>query len=220
MNKNYVWGPLVRLFHWTLVAAFVVSYTTGEEESLVHTYSGYLILGLILTRIIWGFIGTRHARFSDFLYSPAEVVRYLRDLFSNKPDIKRYLGHSPAGGMMAFALLISLLMTIYSGLKLEALEGRGLLAQSSVVQVLESNPLVSAAQADERENEHKNGYPHDDDDDEHEGEGEGEDFWEELHEFFANFTLLLVILHVSGVVFSSLRHKENLVRAMFTGYKK
>jgi cytochrome b len=216
MNKNYVWDPLVRLFHWTLVAAFVVSYTTGEEESLVHTYSGYLILGLILTRIIWGFIGTRHARFSDFLYSPAEVAHYLRDLFSNKPDIKRYLGHSPVGGMMVLALLISLLVTVYSGLKLEALEGRGLLAQSPVASMLESNFMVSIAQADEREYEHKDGRP--DDDDEH--EGEGEDFWEELHEFFANFTLLLVILHISGVIFSGLRHKENLVHAMFTGYKK
>jgi cytochrome b len=213
MSKTYVWDPLVRLFHWTLVVAFVVAYASGEDESFVHTNSGYLVLGLILTRIIWGFIGTRHARFSDFIYSPAEAARYLRDLFSNKPDIKRYLGHSPAGGMMVFALLISLLLTIYSGLKLEAVEGRGLLAQTPAVMMPESNFLVATAQADEREH----------DDDGHDGhgrEGEGEDFWEEVHEFFANFTLLLVFLHVGGVIFSGLRHNENLVRAMFTGYKK
>ncbi|MGD9000813.1 MAG: cytochrome b/b6 domain-containing protein [Granulosicoccaceae bacterium] len=207
-NRTYVWDPVIRLFHWTLALAFVVAYATGEEESAIHTYAGYLILALIIIRIVWGFVGTRHARFSDFLYSPSEALGYISDLITNV-KVKRYVGHNPAAAWMVFALLISLSMTVFSGLKLEAAEGRGLLAENTPVTMVSGDFLVSSAYAD-------------DDGHEHDGEGhdeEGDEFWEEIHEFFANFTLLLVFAHIGGVLLSSFRHKENLIRSMFTGYK-
>ena len=61
-NTIRVWDPLVRLFHWGLVVTFFISYFTGEEESELHIYTGYAVLGLIIFRLLWGFIGTRHAR--------------------------------------------------------------------------------------------------------------------------------------------------------------
>lgn len=196
-----VWDIVVRLFHWLLVLLFIVSYLTGEEQDAlpipIHVYSGYAIIGLLLIRIIWGVIGGQHARFRDFIYSPSTVLAYLRALKQGNP--KRYLGHNPAGGYMIIAMLVMLTGTTMSGLKCYAEEGYGPLAESNTV------TFISAAYADD-----------DDDDEEH---SDGEEFWEEVHEFFVTMTLLLVFLHIMGVILSSKRHKENLVRAMITGKK-
>jgi len=199
-----VWDPLVRIFHWGLVLAFTISYLSGDEESDLHIYAGYAVLGLISFRLIWGFIGTRYARFSDFVRAPQTIIAYLKELVAGRA--KHYVGHNPAAGAMILALLLGLIVTTYSGLKVYAIEeGAGPLAQ----QTMEFN-LISPAYADS-----------DDDGDrgKHEKDG-GEDFWEEVHEASANFVLFLVVLHIAGVVISSKLHKENLVKAMLTGKKK
>lgn len=199
-----VWDPLVRLFHWSLVLAFIVAWLTGEEEGALHANAGYVILGLVLFRLVWGFVGTRHARFSDFLFSPRQTFAYLRNMAGGRPD--HYTGHNPAGGWMIFMLLASLLIAVYTGLEAYGAEGHGPLANGGP-----AIELVATARADD-----------DDDADEHEhedGENPEEEFWEELHEFFSNFTLLLVIVHVAGVIVASRLHGENLVKAMLTGRK-
>lgn len=101
-----VWDPLVRIFHWSLVGLFAFSYLTGDEWKAAHVYSGYTIAGLIAFRILWGLVGSRHARFSDFIYSPATVMTFLVDTLRMRA--KRYLGHNPAGGMMVLALLLTI----------------------------------------------------------------------------------------------------------------
>lgn len=98
-----VWDPLVRIFHWSLVGLFVFSYFTGDEWKKAHIYSGYAIAGLIAIRVVWGLVGSRHARFSDFVYNPRTVAVFIFDTM--KLRAKRYLGHNPAGGMMVIALL-------------------------------------------------------------------------------------------------------------------
>lgn len=202
-----VWDIAVRLFHWSLVACFAVAYLTGEEESLLHIYSGYAVLGLVLFRLVWGFVGSRYARFGDFVYSPARVVSYLKSLMSSSPQ--RFIGHTPAGGWMILALLASLLATSVTGLKVYGLEGHGPLADAGPTLT-----LVAAARADEDEEAEREGG-------EHEGAGEGaEEVWEEAHEFFANLTLLLIFVHVAAVVVTGRLHKENLVKAMITGDKQ
>ena len=101
-----VWDPLVRVFHWGLVAAFVFAWVTGDEVKQVHIMAGYAVIGLVAFRILWGFIGARHARFADFVRGPSSVASYLRD--TARQRTKRYLGHNPAGGAMIVALLVML----------------------------------------------------------------------------------------------------------------
>lgn len=192
-----VWDPLVRLFHWTLVAAFCVAYFTQGEPfealqdrmdgawlQIVHVWAGYTIAGLLLFRLIWGFAGPRHARFGDFVRGPRVVFAYVKEVLTLRAP--RHLGHNPAGGAMIVILLSSLTVTVVAGLALYGAD-KGL------------GPLA--------------GWLADSGD-------STVDAIEETHEFFANFTLLLVAGHLVGVIWESLLHRENLARAMITGRKR
>jgi cytochrome b len=99
-----VWDPLVRIFHWSLVIGFAVAFVSGDEWDKLHIQVGYAIAGLIAFRLIWGFIGPKHARFSDFVTRPSRVLAYLRDTVALRA--RRYIGHNPAGGAMVVALLV------------------------------------------------------------------------------------------------------------------
>lgn len=100
-----VWDPLVRAFHWSLVGLFVVAYASGEELEGLHLASGYAIVALLILRVAWGYIGPVHARFSDFARSPGEVLDYLKQARQHRAP--RTLGHNPAGGAMAIALMVA-----------------------------------------------------------------------------------------------------------------
>ncbi len=209
MSKQIrVWDPLVRLFHWSLVLTFSIAYLSGEEESNLHIYAGYVVLGLIVFRVVWGLVGSRYARFSDFVTSPATVVRYLKGLFAGKPQ--HYVGHNPAGGWMVIAMIICLFIVSVSGLKVYAIEeGLGPLAGE-----IPALTLVSPARADDDDHRghRKEIKGHDEDE-------AAEEFWEELHEVSSNIMLLLIIVHIGGVILAGRLHDENLVKAMITGKK-
>lgn len=98
-----VWDPFVRIFHWSLVALFIVAFVTGDKFERLHIGVGYAIVALIALRVVWGFVGSRHARFSDFVRPPAETLGYMRKALRGRAP--RYLGHNPAGGLMTLALL-------------------------------------------------------------------------------------------------------------------
>jgi len=195
-----VWDLPVRIFHWSLVVLFFTSYVSGDELETLHVWTGYGVAALVVFRIFWGLVGSQYARFSNFIYSPAEIIGYLKSMLTKTP--KHYLGHNPAGGVMVLLLLVGLVVTCWSGLEAYAVEGHGPLANAQVT-------VISSAYADDDGDEHEN-----------RGEGEGDEFWEEIHEFAANFTLFLVFVHIAGVVVASRLHGENLVRAMFTGNKQ
>lgn len=127
-NEVRVWDPVVRVFHWTLVAAFFTAYFITEDDFLwLHSWAGYLILALLAVRISWGFIGTRYARFSSFVTGPVESLRYLGKVITGRA--RRYLGHNPAGAAMIIALLVLLSLATLSGIVLYAVDqGAGPLA--------------------------------------------------------------------------------------------
>ena len=109
-----VWDLFVRAFHWSLVALFATAYATGDEIEQVHIAAGYAIAALLALRIVWGFMGPAHARFSNFVRSPREVLVYLRDVARVRAP--RYLGHNPAGGTMIIALVVMLIATCVTGI--------------------------------------------------------------------------------------------------------
>ncbi len=176
-----VWDPLVRIFHWSLVLSFFLAYITEDDWMNVHVIAGYTVALLVAFRIVWGFIGTRYARFTQFIKSPSQVISYIKKM--REFDVPHYIGHNPAAAAMIISLIISLIMVSFSGMVIIAAEGQGPLAGTMFATV-------------------------------------NAEWMKDLHELFANFTLLLVLLHVAGVVFSSFLEGDNLVRAMVTGNKK
>ena len=169
MERILVWDWPTRIGHWLMASSFLVAYLTGDSETwrLVHVFAGGTLAGLVAFRVLWGLIGTRHARFSDFLHAPSAAWRYLSGLLRGKAP--HYAGHNPAGGYAIFALLLLGALAAVSGW--------------AVYQDI------------------------------------GGEWLEEVHEMVVNLMLLVVGLHLAGVVVGSLAHRENLPRAMVTGYK-
>lgn len=192
-----VWDPFVRAGHWLLVAGFAVSYITEGKPQWLHSWAGYAIAAIVVLRLVWGIVGPRRARFADFVRGPRAVLGYLADLARFKAP--RHLGHSPAGGAMIVALLLSLAITTGTGMALLAIrENQGPLAPW-----LGQEKAAAAAPAQPGGRVPKPGRA-----------------VKEVHEFFANATLVLIGLHLAGVLLASVAHRENLVRAMVTGRKR
>ncbi len=165
-----VWDAPVRVFHWLAVISFAGAYLTAESERwrLVHVTLGYTLAGLVVFRLVWGLVGTRHARFASFVRGPAAVKRYLMSMLQGRPA--HYTGHNPAGALAMVAMLaLSLLV--------------GLTGWATYHEVWGG-------------------------------------WTEDLHEVAANAMLALVGVHVAAALLTSWVHRENLVKAMFTGFKR
>lgn len=168
-----VWDRPVRLLHWTLVAAVLVSGLSTLAFFIDigpwHQPAGYVALAAVLLRTVWGFVGSRHARWSDFIRSPRAAWRYLQRVRRHREP--RHLGHNPLGGWMVLALIACVL-----GLSLT-------------------------------------GWMYTTD------RYWGDETVETVHIALSWAMLAFSALHVAGVWFTSLRHAENLARAMITGRK-
>ncbi len=168
-QRILIWDIPTRVFHWLLAVSFAGAFLTAESERYrdIHVALGYTLLGLIVFRVIWGFIGSRYAQFGSFLFKPGEIAAYVASLLKAKPE--HYVGHNPAGSVAIFALL-------------------ALGLASGVTGVILFQDI-------------------------------GGDVLEEVHEMAAFIMLAIVVLHVAGVLVSSVMHRENLVRSMITGFK-
>jgi cytochrome b len=165
-----VWDPLVRILHWTLAPAVLIGYATGDDGGTWHERIGYVALAAAGLRILWGFAGTRHARFASFVPGPSTLAGYVRKLAGGREP--RFLGHNPLGGAWIVVMLALVLLAGGTGWGLSVL-------------------------------------------------GEEQHHWlEELHEGIAATLLGAAVVHVAGVAWESLRHGENLARAMVTGRKR
>lgn len=112
-----VWDFPTRLFHWALVVLLAISWFSGGEEgsaASLHRFAGEAIAGVIVFRIIWGFVGNERARFADFAAGPSAIIAHVRDIFSKQP--RRHLGHNPLGGVAVFLLLAVVSVVVVTGL--------------------------------------------------------------------------------------------------------
>lgn len=112
-----VWDISIRIFHWSIVALVPALYFTAKEGGGAmeyHAAMGYLMLWLMIFRLMWGFFGTRYARFTDFLYKPKDISKYLMSIL-RKPH-QFYLGHNPVGGISVLVIIALLTVQVVTGL--------------------------------------------------------------------------------------------------------
>ena len=107
-----VWDPLVRVLHWTLAIVFLANFINEGGDPL-HNWLGYTALFLIGVRFVWGLIGPRRARFSDWVRGPSTIRVYLRERLAGRS--RRQLGHNPAAAAMMVALLIGVVIVGATG---------------------------------------------------------------------------------------------------------
>ena len=169
IQRILVWDVPTRVFHWLQALAFGGAYLLAFSERTrdFHDALGFIMLGLLVFRLMWGFAGTRYARFGSFLFKPREIVAYLGSMIKGKPG--HYLGHNPVGSLSVWLLLaLGLLICVTGVMSLQ---------------------------------------------------DEASDQVIDLHGLATNVMLGVIALHLLGVLMSSILHRENLVRAMITGYK-
>lgn len=168
-----IWDLLVRSFHWLLAAGFVAAFaiaTLSDDEGAafpLHAIIGLVIVFMVTMRVVWGFAGSRWARFSSFELRPSALVRYGRGTFGLGP-VTRHAGHNPASSwfaLTAFALLLGLGITGWMSAR--------------------SNEAAG-----------------------------------ELHQVLAWAMAILAAVHIAGVLWHTVRHRENIAAAMVTGYRR
>ena len=113
MSKVKVWDPLVRIFHWALVGFFAANAVFVDDESKLHIWIGYAVAALILIRIIWGFVGTKYAKFNSFCPSSSAASGHLTDIATGRK--REHIGHTPLGAWMIYNLLLAIIVISASG---------------------------------------------------------------------------------------------------------
>jgi cytochrome b len=113
MHRIRIWDPMVRLFHWSLVAGFAANALLVDKDSSLHLWIGYAVVGLIAFRIVWGFVGGRYARFASFPPSISGARNQALEMIEHRVSVHR--GHTPLGAWMIYNLLAAMLLIGASG---------------------------------------------------------------------------------------------------------
>ena len=161
-----VWDLFVRIFHWSLVACVFLNFLVEEGEA-PHQWIGYAASALVAARIVWGFVGSRYARFSDFFPTPTRLRQHLAALLAGKPE--HHVGHNPFGALMMLALMALVLSLGFTG-------------------YLQTTDMFW-----------------------------GDEWLEEVHEFFGNTLLFVVLAHIGLIALLSVLRRKNQALPMLTG---
>jgi cytochrome b len=179
-DRRLVWDLPLRVFHWLFAVSILAAWGTaklGFAWMRWHFWLGYWIAGLLVFRVIWGFVGPRHSRFSSFLKGPASVLGYIRGQVSGN-----VVGHNPLGGLMV------ILMLALAGIQ----AGTGFFATDDITWSGPYTSLVSETRAGQLTH---------------------------LHHLTFNLILAAIALHLAAILYYALAKKNNLVPAMWTGWK-
>ncbi|MFN3516918.1 MAG: cytochrome b/b6 domain-containing protein [Novosphingobium sp.] len=225
------WDPIVKLTHWGIVAAVIGNALVTEEGSGWHIWVGYGLAALLALRLLWGLIGPKEARFSAFPPSPGRALAHLNEIRNGK--VVRHRSHNPLGALMVYAIWVTLLVVIGSGI---ALSGPPPADPSAV-----SGKHAAGGKGEAGAN--KGVQEHGDEKDGNDeaaarlpaalgaviiapayagegakgGEGEADEVFKEVHEVAVNLLYLLIALHLMGVIFETRRSGYEVVGAMLPG---
>jgi len=192
------WDPVVKVTHWSIVAAILANALLTEEGSAPHVWVGYALAAVLALRLLWGLIGPLEARFSAFLPSPSRAVGHLRDIRAGRKEVHR--SHNPLGALMVYAIWSMLGVIIASGIAMSGAPSTAFLDQ----------PSYQAERSREAGQQAVIERGHDQDG----AKGEEEGVWGEVHETAVNLLYILIVVHVAGVAFETRRSGKEILLAM------
>lgn len=195
------WDPVVKLTHWTIVAAILANALITEEGSTAHVWVGYALAGTLALRLIWGVIGPAEARFSAFPPSPGRALAHIREIAAGHRA--EHASHNPLGALMVYAIWSVLAVIVVTGVLMASAPARPEDEPGAA-------PPAATAERLERE-EHEEYKGHED------GEEREEGPLTEIHETAVNLLYVLIVLHLAGVVFETRRSGRRIVLAMLPG---
>ena len=196
------WDAVVRVTHWSIVAAILANAIFTDAGSSTHVWVGYALAAILALRLLWGLIGPSEARFSAFPPSPRAAMAHIREILAG--DKRHHSSHNPLGALMVYAIWSCLLVIIATGIAMAGLPGAPRETRPTPAPAAATgSSYVEARETEERE------------------EGEGEEGEEgplgEIHELAANLLYVLIALHLAGVVFETRRCGRQVVTAMLPG---
>lgn len=194
------WDPVVKLTHWTIVAAILGNGLITEGGSNPHVWIGYALAATLILRLIWGVIGPEEARFSAFPPSPGRALAHLREILTGRRT--EHTSHNPLGALMVYAIWSVLTVIVITGVLMAAAPEEPRL-----------NPAQTEAAATQRLTRDDGGAEgeHERDEDHEEGP------LTEIHEVAVNLLYGLILLHIAGVAFETRRSGRRIVLAMLPG---
>ncbi|HJV43234.1 cytochrome b/b6 domain-containing protein [Caulobacter sp.] len=208
------WDPVVKLTHWTVVAAIIANALITEEGSDAHVWVGYALAATLALRLIWGVIGPAEARFTAFPPSPRRALAHIREIAAGKKS--EHASHNPLGALMVYAIWSTLAVIVVTGVLMAGGPGgpdRDAEAAREADRPAATSTLAAREEAGEEAGKES-------------GEAlgrEGEEGEEEegplveVHEVAVNLLYVLIVLHIAGVVFETRRSGRRIVMAMLPG---
>lgn len=202
------WDPVVKLTHWTIVAAVLANALITEEGSGPHVWVGYALAATLALRLIWGVIGPAEARFTAFPPSPRRALAHIREIAAGRKS--EHASHNPLGALMVYAIWSVLAVIVVSGVLMAAAP------RAPEREAAADRPPAAAAPAavsrEGAEEEDREGH------DGEAGESEEEEGpLGEIHETAVNLLYVLIVLHIAGVIFETRRSGRRIVMAMLPG---